>query len=140
MDRRAFLGTLAGGLLAAPVAAEAQQPGKIWRVGYLGNGLPTQSAHTRDAFRQGLRELGWVEGLNVSIEYRWADGHLDRLPALAAELLRTPVELFLVAGGPGGPGARHASRSVPTVSALPADPRTAGVTASCWRPPGNGDA
>ena len=112
MNRRAFLRTLTGGLLAAPLAAEAQQPGKVWRVGYLGNGLPTQSAHMRDAFRQGLRELGWVEGLNVSIEYRWADGHLERLPALAVELLKTPVDLSLVAGGAGVRAARQASRTM----------------------------
>ncbi len=137
MDRRAFLGTLAGGLLAAPLAAEAQQPGKVSRVGYLGNGLPTQSAHMRDAFRQGLRELGWVEGLNVSIEYRWADGHLERLPALAAELLRTPVDLFLVAGGAGVRAARQASRTMPIVSAITGDPVTAGFAASLARPGGN---
>src|SRR5512147_1653438 len=98
MSRRTFL-AIAGGLLAAPLVAKAQLAGKTRRVGYLGNGNPTLSAPTRDAFRQGLRELGWVEGQNVSIEYRWADGHLDRFQALAAELLRTPVDLILVAGG-----------------------------------------
>ena len=86
MDRRAFLGALTGGLLAAPRPSEAQQPGKVYRIGYLGNGNPTTGAPTLDAFRQGLRELGWVEGQNVAIEYRWADGHLDRLPTLASEL------------------------------------------------------
>jgi putative ABC transport system substrate-binding protein len=87
VDRRAFIaGSLA--LLAAPLAAEAQWAGKVYRIGYLGNGSPTQSAPALDAFRQGLRELGWVEGQNVSIEYRWAAGDLSRLPALASDLVK----------------------------------------------------
>ena len=68
MDRRAFLGSLASGLLAAPLAAPAQQASKVWRIGYLGNGSPTTNAHVRDPFRQGLRDLGWVEGQNMTIE------------------------------------------------------------------------
>jgi len=137
MPRRAFMAVIARGLLAAPLAAEAQQAAKVWRVGYLGNGNPTLSAPARDAFRQGLRELGWVEGQNVSIEYRWADGHLDRLPALAAELLETRVDLLLVAGVPGVRGARQATRTVPIVSALTRDPVTEGFAASLARPGGN---
>jgi hypothetical protein len=87
VDRRAFIaGSLA--LLAAPLAAEAQWAGKVYRIGYLGNGSPAQSAPALDAFRQGLRELGWVEGQNVSIEYRWANGDLSRLPALASDLVK----------------------------------------------------
>jgi putative ABC transport system substrate-binding protein len=83
VDRRAFIaGSLA--LLAAPLAAEAQWAGKVYRIGYLGNGSPTQSA-------PGLRELGWVEGQNVSIEYRWANGDLSRLPALASDLVSAPA-------------------------------------------------
>ena len=137
MDRRAFLGTLAGSVLAAPLAPEAQQAGKVWRVGYLGNGNATPSALYRDAFRQGLRDLGWVEGQNVTIEYRWADGDLQRLAPLAAELLRTPVDLMLVAGVPGVRGARQATRTVPIVSAITGDPVTAGFAASLARPGGN---
>jgi putative ABC transport system substrate-binding protein len=137
MDRRTFLHSMAGGLLAAPLAAGAQQASKLWRIGYLANGNPTTTAHTRDAFRQGLRELGWVEGQNITIEYRWADGDLLRLPALAAELVRTPVDLMLVAGGAGVRGARQATRTVPIVSAITGDPVTAGFAASLARPGGN---
>jgi ABC-type uncharacterized transport system substrate-binding protein len=137
MPRRAFMAVIACGVLAAPLAAEAQQAGKVWRVGYLGNSNPTANAPTRDAFRQGLRELGWVEGQNVSIEYRWADGHLDRFPALAAELLETRVDLILVAGRAAVRGARQATRTVPIVSAITGDPVTVGFAASLARPGGN---
>ena len=136
MERRAFIGTLTGGLLAAPLAAEAQQAGKTWRVGYLGNANPTLSAPSRDAFRQGLRELGWVEGQNVSIEYRWAGGHLDRLPALASELVRASVDVILVAGGAGVRAALEASRTVSIVSAITGDMVAAGFAASLARPGG----
>jgi putative ABC transport system substrate-binding protein len=95
------------------------------------------NADTRDAFRQGLRELGWVEEQNVSIEYRWADGHLGRFFALAVELLRTPVDLILVAGGAAIRGARQATRIVPIVSAITGDPVAAGFAASLARPGGN---
>jgi putative ABC transport system substrate-binding protein len=95
------------------------------------------NADTRDAFRQGLRELGWVEEQNVSIEYRWADGHLDRFFALAVELLRTPVDLILVAGGAAIRGARQATRIVPIVSAITGNPVAAGFAASLARPGGN---
>jgi putative ABC transport system substrate-binding protein len=136
MDRRRFLLTSLAGL-TGPLAVEAQQTSKLWRIGYLGNGNPTLSAPNRDAFRQGLRDLGWVEGQNVTIEYRWADGDLQRLAPLAAELLRTPVDLMLVAGGAGVRGARQASRTVPIVSAITGDPVTAGFAASLARPGGN---
>ena len=136
MPRRAFMTLIAGGFFA-PLAAAAQPAGKLWRVGYLGNGNPALSAHTRDAFRQGLRELGWIEEQNVSIEYRWADGHLDRFPALAAELLRTPVDLILVAGRAAVLGAREMTRTLPIVSAITGDPVAAGFAASLARPGGN---
>ena len=109
----------------------------MWRVGYLGNGNPTTSAQTREAFRQGLQELGWVEEQNVVIEYRWADGHLDRFPALAAELLGTRVDLILVAGRTAVRGVREATRTVPIVSAITGDPVRAGFAASLARPGGN---
>ena len=90
--RRTFLGTLAGGLLATSRVAHAQPAGKIHRIGYLGTGSSTSNPHLPAAFRQGLRELGWIEGQNIVIEYRFADGHLDRLPALAAEVVRAPAQ------------------------------------------------
>src|SRR3990172_1841716 len=91
--RREFIGTLAGSLLAAPLAAEAQQAAKIARIGYLATnlaGLPP----LHEAFRQGLRDLGYVEGRNVVIEYRDAEGKLERLPALAAELVGAPTVII----------------------------------------------
>jgi len=88
-SRQAFIGTLAVGLLAAPLAAGAQQGGKVYRIGFLGAASPTPSYRTQlDAFRHGLRELGYEEGRNVVIESRWAQGRYERLPALAAELVQ----------------------------------------------------
>ena len=88
MDRRAFLGTLAGGMLAA----EAQQPGKVWRVGYLS--LASGPSPRSEALRQGLRELGYVPGQNIAIEGRWADGDLERARAAAADLARLNIEVI----------------------------------------------
>ena len=138
IDRRTFLATLAGGLLAAPLAAEAQQAGKVWRIGYLGNGNPRSSGPTRDAFGQGLQELGWIKGQNVVIEYRWADGDLTRFPALASELVATtPVDVFLASGAPGIRAAQQAAYAVPIVAAIMSDPVVAGFAASLARPGGN---
>jgi putative ABC transport system substrate-binding protein len=88
MNRRAFIGTLAGGLLAAPLVAEAQQVGKVPRIGFLSVTSPSDRPPLLDAFRQRLRELGWVEGQNIVIDYRYAEDRVDRLPDLAAELVR----------------------------------------------------
>src|SRR5262249_61150555 len=97
IDRRRFLGTLAGGLLAPPLGAEAEQAAAVARIGYLaGNLVP--NPHLAEAFRQGLRDLGYVEGRNLAIEYRDAEGKLERLPALAAELVALKVDV-IVAGG-----------------------------------------
>src|SRR5713226_8596889 len=87
MDRRTFLGALAGALLAAPLSAQAQPAGNVYRIGFLFWGAPGPSAEL-DAFRQGLRELGYIEGQNVAIEVRFAGGQVERLPELAAELVR----------------------------------------------------
>ncbi len=80
MDRRAFIGSLAGGLLAAPLAAEAQPAGKVPRIGFLSATSPADRPHLLDAFRHRLRELGWVEGQNIVIDYRYAEDRVDRLP------------------------------------------------------------
>jgi putative tryptophan/tyrosine transport system substrate-binding protein len=136
VDRRGFLrGSLA--LFAAPLAAEAQPAAKVYRIAYLANGTSTTSAPAAEGFRQGLRELGWVEGQNVTIEYRWADGNLDRLPALAAELLRAPVDVIVVAGRPGVRAAQQANPTVPIVSAVTGDVVAAGFARSLARPGGN---
>ncbi len=100
ISRRVFLGTMAGGLLAAPLAAEAQQAVKIPRIGYLGPTYAAGGKHLLDAFREGMRELGYVEGKNIVIEYRWAEGKYDRFPDLAAELVRLKLDLIVAVSTP----------------------------------------
>jgi putative ABC transport system substrate-binding protein len=94
-----MVGTLS--LLAPPLVAEAQ-PTKIPRIGYIGNGDPTTGRPTQEAFQQGLREFGWIEGQTVTIESRWAEGNPDRLPALAAELVQAKVDVIVLSGTPLG--------------------------------------
>src|SRR5713226_7874548 len=136
MDRREFIGTLAGGLLVAPFAAEAQQAAKIARIGYLSGDLAA-SPHTHEAFRQGLRDLGYVEGRNVVIEYRSAEGKLERLPALAAELVALKVDVIVAASTAAALAAKHATRTLPIVFAVALDPVTSGFVTSLARPGGN---
>jgi putative tryptophan/tyrosine transport system substrate-binding protein len=121
-------------LLALVVTAEAQQPGKIPRIGYL-SGTPTNPR--REAFRQGLRELGYVEGKNILIEWRSAEGKFNRLPELAAELVRLKVDV-IVTGGPNATRpAKEATATIPIVMAFDTDPVGNGFVASLGRPGGN---
>jgi len=136
MHRRAFLGTLAGSLLAAPLAAEAQQAAKIARIGYLAASLAA-NPHLREAFRQGLHDLGYVEGRNVAIEYRDAEGKYDRLPALAAELVALKVDVILAGGTPQALAAKQATRTLPIVFLGVTDPVTSALVTSLARPGGN---
>jgi ABC transporter substrate binding protein len=136
MDRREFIGTLAGGLLAAPLATEAQQAAKVPRIGYLVPNL-TVNPHLHEAFRQGLRDLGYVEGGNLVIEYRDAEGKLERLPALAAELVALKVDVIVVPSTPAALAAKHATRTLPILFASAADPVTSGLVTSLARPGGN---
>jgi len=137
MNRRTFLGGLALGTLLAPLAVESQRP-SIPRVGVLSPGKPPPD----DAFRQqehfeaGLRELGWTPGSNVVIDYRYADGNLDQLPALAAELVRIPVNV-IVARGLTIRAAREATATIPIVMAADPDPVRSGFVVSLARPGGN---
>jgi hypothetical protein len=117
MDRRAFLGALAGGLLAAPLAAEAQPAAKVPRIGFLTGNLAA-SPHVVEAFRQGLRDLGYIEGRNVVIEYRDAEGTFERLPARAAELVALKVDVIVAGGTPQALAAKQATRTVPMSSRL----------------------
>ena len=127
----------AGVLLATAVAAEAQQAAKVHRVGFVGMGSAATPDGQFGAFRQGLRELGYVEGKNVVIETRFSDGHLERLPGLAAELIRLKVDV-LVAGSPAAAvAAKKASTAVPIVFAGVGDPVASGIVASLARPGGN---
>jgi putative ABC transport system substrate-binding protein len=124
MNRRnaglALLALLAAG--AAPLAAKAQQAGKIYRIGYLST--PTRESVERglDAFLRKLRELGWVEGQNLIIEYRWAEGKVERLPDLAADLVRRKVDLIVAPAGSAVLAAKNATSSIPIVMIFPSDP------------------
>jgi ABC-type uncharacterized transport system substrate-binding protein len=134
MERRTFLGVIAGGLLAAPLAVEAQRAGKIWRVGVLGN---SPSPHLDDAFRKGLRDLGWIEGQNIVLEYRYSEGRPERLPGLAAELVRINVDLIVAWASPEVGAAESATRTIPIVFLALGDPVGGGQVANLARPGGN---
>jgi putative ABC transport system substrate-binding protein len=135
IDRRGFLGILASGFLAAPFAAEAQQAGKVYRIGILEAIPAAQNAANLDALRKGLRDLGYVEGRNLLIEYRSADGRAERFPALASELVRLKVDLIVTRGTPAARAAKDATGTIPVVMATMGDPRA--IVASFARPGGN---
>jgi putative ABC transport system substrate-binding protein len=137
MDRRTFVGVIAGGLLAAPLAAEAQLAGKVYRIGYLSSGSASSNPHVIEAFRQGLQELGWVEGQNIVIDYRWAEGRFDRLPDLAEELVRLKVDVIVASPTPGALAAKKATGTVPIVAVSLTHPVELGLVASLARPGGN---
>ena len=137
MNRRAFLSTLSAGLLTAPLAAHAQQAGKVPRIGYLGGTSPSDRPLLLDAFRQGLRELRWVEGQNIVVDYRYAEGRLDRLPDLAAELVRLKVDVIVSLGTQGVTAAKNATETIPIVMIAVRDPIGTGLIASLARPGGN---
>jgi ABC-type uncharacterized transport system substrate-binding protein len=135
-SRRIFLTTFAGGILAVPLAAEALQAGKVPRIGYVSTNLAAVP-HLVEAFRQGLRELGYVEGRNIVIEYRSAEGHLERFPSLVAELVALQVDVILVANTRAALAAEQATRTLPIVFASVPDPVKEGLVKSLARPGGN---
>jgi len=135
ITRRTFIGTLAGGIVVVPLAVEAQQAAKIARVGILGAN-PAASPRL-EAFLQGLRDLGYVEGRNVVIEYRNHEGKVDRLPALAAELVALKVDVIVASNTGAALAAKRVTRTLPIVFAAAADPVTSGLVASIARPGGN---
>jgi putative ABC transport system substrate-binding protein len=128
---------LALGLTLAPLATEGQQASKVPRIGYLSAGAPETAPTFENAFRQGLRELGYVEDRNIAIEYRWAKGKYERLPELAAELVRLKVDVILAVTTPAGQAAKAATRTIPIVFTLVADPVASGLVGSLARPSGN---
>jgi putative tryptophan/tyrosine transport system substrate-binding protein len=136
MDRRAFISGITVSLLGAPLAVEAQEAAKIARIGYLGINLAT-SPHVVEAFLQGLRDLGHVEGRNVVIEYRDAEGKLERLSVLAAELVALKVDVLVAPGTPGALAAKQATRTLPIVFPVAVDPVQSGLVTSLARPGGN---
>ena len=137
MDRRTFIGAVAGGLVFAPSAAEAQQPGKVPRIGYLVQNSAETARPTIAAFREGLRERGWVEGQNIVIEVRYADGKLDRLPALVSELIRLKVDVIVTTSSGSSWAAKNATPSIPIVMAASANAPGEGLIVSLARPGGN---
>jgi putative ABC transport system substrate-binding protein len=138
VDRRTFLSAIGGSLLAAPLAAGAQQAGKIWRIGLVNAGSPPANPAIKSPFRQGLDDLGYVEGRNLLIETRHAEGNVERLPALAAELVALQVDVIVTGGGTlGALAAKQATRTLPIVFVAVGDPVTTGVVNSLARPGGN---
>jgi len=135
--RAALTVVLVLGLLAAPLAAEAQQASGLRRIGYLGISSPSMEPHYVEAFRQQLRTVGYIEGQHIAIEYRWAEGRDDRLPSLAAELVRLDPVVIVTTGTPGTLAAMQATKTIPIVMASSADPVRSGIVASLAQPGGN---
>src|SRR5215470_1984281 len=131
---RVALGVL---LFALCFSVEAQQAGKVPRVGYLASGSRSSELSHIEAFNEGLRERGYTEGQNIIIEYRLAEGKLDRLPALAADLVRSKVDVIVTGGGPTTRAAKDATKSIPTVLVNISDPVALGFVASLAKPGGN---
>jgi putative ABC transport system substrate-binding protein len=139
MERRAFISSVILGLLTVPLAAEAQQAASLPRIGFLAPASlsdPRVPPYIR-AFQEGLRELGYVEGRNIAIEFRWAEGQYERLPGLAAELVRLNVNIIVAAGPNAIQAAKQATATIPIVMAAVGDPVGTGFVASLARPGGN---
>jgi putative tryptophan/tyrosine transport system substrate-binding protein len=136
LRRREFITLLGGAAVAWPLAARAQPTGKLPTIGFLVPGTPSSHGQWFAALSQRLRELGWIEGRTIAIEYRWAEGHTERYAEIAAELVRLKVDV-IVTTGPAVPAAMQATSVVPIVFALAGDPVGAGLIASLARPGGN---
>src|ERR1700693_3740338 len=137
MKRREFITLLGGAAATWPLAARAQQPaGRVYRVGFLGISLREQSLRSIKAFEEGLRSLGYRVGENVVIEYRFADGEMERLPALAAGLVRLGVDVIVTGTNPNTVAAMKATATIPIAMTNSIDPVSAGLVASLARPGG----
>jgi putative ABC transport system substrate-binding protein len=137
MQRREFISLAGSAGVMWPFKGLAQQTSRRWLIGYLGTSSLSLEEHVLDAFRQKLRELGHVEGKNIAIEYRWAEGRDDRLPGLAAELVRLKPDVIVTTGTPGTLAAKQATSTIPIVFTSIGDPVSAGLVASFARPEGN---
>jgi putative ABC transport system substrate-binding protein len=137
MERRAFISGLMLGLLATPLAVGAQQAGKVWRIGYLDQGSEARNGPYLEAFQQGLRDLGWIEGKNITIDVRFAEGKTERLPALAAGLVRVKMDLIATSSTPAALAAKRATTTIPIVIGFAADPVGSGIVQSLSHPGSN---
>jgi putative tryptophan/tyrosine transport system substrate-binding protein len=139
VNRRQFITLLGGAAAACPLAARAQQSGKVARIGFLSGASPNTAGYPNRvaALRSGLRDHGYVEGANLVIEYRWAEENYARLPALAADLVRSNVDVIVTHGTPAALAAKRATATVPIVMAIIGDPTATGVVTSVARPGGN---
>ena len=137
MGRREFIAVLGGAAAAWPRAARAQQAGKVHRIGFLGSATAAGSAKPVVSLRTGLREFGYVEGTNIGIEFRWAEGTYERLPRLAAELIATNVDVLIVHGTPAALVAKQATTTIPIVMAIIGDAVANGLVSNIARPEAN---
>jgi putative tryptophan/tyrosine transport system substrate-binding protein len=137
MKKKITVLTLCAMLLAFCSSAQAQQAGKVPRIGFLGNSTASGSGVSVETFRQELSKLGWIEGKNITIEYRFAEQKVERLPELAAELVRLKVDLIVASGGPTPLAAKRATSTIPIVMTSAPDPVGSGLVASLARPGGN---
>ena len=137
MKKNVIRFTLCAMLYALCFSAEAQQAGKVSRIGFLDTSTASGMAGLLEAFRQELNKLGWIEGKNITIEYRFAEGKNDRLPELAADLVRLKVDLIVATGGSVPLAAKKATTTIPIVMTIAGDPVALGLVASLARPGGN---
>jgi putative tryptophan/tyrosine transport system substrate-binding protein len=137
MKKKITVLALGAVLFALCGSVDAQQTVKVARIGFLDASTASGSAVLVDAFRQGLSKLGWIEGKNITIEYRFSEQTLERLPELAADLVRLKVDLIVVGGGPSALAAKKATTTIPIVVASAADPVAMGLVASLAQPGGN---
>jgi putative tryptophan/tyrosine transport system substrate-binding protein len=137
MKRRDFIALLGGAAVTWPLEARAQQTRNVFRIGFFGNSTAALEANLVEPFREGLRDLGYVEGQNILIEYRWAEGEYERFPALTAELIALKVDVIVTAGTPASLAVKKAATSIPLVMVAVGDPVATGLVASLGRPGGN---
>ena len=137
MRRIGLAVVLAVSLVLAPLATDAQPAGRTVTIGYLGNSSPSHESHLIEALREGLRQLGYVEGRNLAIKYAWAEGRPDRFPILARELVDLKPDVILTSGTPGALAAKQATQSIPIVMAVVGNPLEVGLVSSLAKPGGN---